>query len=124
MSVRSVRSTLESLRQTTDSTVRAPNTSSSRRRSLDRRQLVSVLEAFYGLHRPDDERLFQSLFSFSRVAGGTHDYTAFFYDASDVENPKVGSPCRLEPLPPELVGVWGVFQSTLTPAFARATFRS
>jgi DNA-binding CsgD family transcriptional regulator len=102
--------------------VRAPKDSG--RKSLDRGQLVAVLEAFYALDRPDDEWLYESLLALSRVAGRAHDYTAFFYDASDVEHPKVGSPCRLEPLPPELVGVWGVFQSTLTPAFARATFRS
>lgn len=94
------------------------------RKGLDRGGLVPVLEAFYALDRPDDEWLSQCLLALSRVAGRGHDYTAFFYDASDVEHPRIGSPCRLEPLPPELVGVWGVFQSSLTPAFARATFRS
>lgn len=93
-------------------------------KNLDEGQLVSVLEAFYALDRSDDDWLSQSLLALSKVSGPAHDYTAFFYDASDVEHPKVSNPCRLGPLPPELVGVWGVFQSTLTPAFARATFRS
>lgn len=97
---------------------------SAGRKGLDRGGLVPVLEAFYALDRPDDEWLSQCLLALSRVAGRGHDYTAFFYDASDVDHPRVGNPCRLEPLPPELVGVWGVFQSTLSPAFARATFRS
>ncbi|HVU04937.1 MAG TPA: LuxR C-terminal-related transcriptional regulator [Polyangiaceae bacterium] len=87
-------------------------------------ELVSVLEAFYALDVPDPEWLSGSLSALSRVAGRGHDYTAFFYDASDTEKPRVGTPRRLEPLPPELVSVWSVFQSTLSPAFARATFRS
>lgn len=94
------------------------------KKNLDEGQLVAVLEAFYALDRSDDDWLSQSLLALSRVSGPAHDYTAFFYDASDVEHPKVSNPCRLGPLPPELTGVWGVFQSTLTPAFARATFRS
>lgn len=103
-------------------TARSPRERQSN--GLNETQLVSVLEAFYALDRPDDEWLAESLRALSRVTGSPYDYTAFFYDASDVEHPKVGTPCRLEALPPELIGVWGVFQSSITPAFTRATFRS
>jgi DNA-binding CsgD family transcriptional regulator len=91
---------------------------------LDESQLVGVLETFYDLDMPSDTWLTECLSGLSRVAGVEHDYTGFFYDASDLEQPKLGTPQRLRALPPELRHVWGMFQSALTPAFAEATFRS
>jgi DNA-binding CsgD family transcriptional regulator len=93
--------------------------------ALNEGELVSVLETFYALDRAEDEWLSQSLRAVSRVTGDPYDYTAFCYDASDIEHLQVSKPCRLKPLPPELVGVWGVFQSQFgQPAFVRTTFRS
>jgi DNA-binding CsgD family transcriptional regulator len=92
--------------------------------ALDETRLVDVLEAIYALDRPDDEWLSRCLLALSHVSGKEHDHAGFFYDASDVADLKVWNWCRLRPTPPELARVWDVFQSAMTPAFVRATFRS
>jgi DNA-binding CsgD family transcriptional regulator len=91
---------------------------------LDETQFVEFLEAVYALDRGEDEWLTQSLRALSRLCGREYNYVGFFYDASNVEDLKVGNICRLQNTPPELAAVWSLFRSIVNPGLVRSTFRS
>jgi DNA-binding CsgD family transcriptional regulator len=88
-------------------------------------RLLEFLEAVYAVERPDEEWLLGALGALSSVCGEDHKYLAFCYDASNAENLKVWSACRLADNPePAMYWVWGKFLEIANETFVRATFRS
>jgi DNA-binding NarL/FixJ family response regulator len=90
---------------------------------MDETGLVDLLEALYALEFDEQAWLAGAVAALSRLCGPEQHYIGFYYDASNVEDFKIWSPCA-ENAGPEILANFEMFRTLLNPDFVRATFRS